>query len=87
MQAVWDWLGTIGAEITELTIAIGTLAAGVAAGIYASRRSGRRWIGWAIGIAVSAVLVLVFGSTYQTVRKMACRTDYLACIYDEPDQP
>jgi hypothetical protein len=80
-------LGGLGAAIVEVALAIASFVGAIAAGHYASEFTGKRWIGWAVGILALVLLLLIFGPIYQAANRIDCHQsdDYQGCIDGEHD--
>jgi hypothetical protein len=77
-----DSLGRLGAGIVLAALAMGLLAGSIYLADIASRRSGKTWVAWVVGIVVFVILSLI-----HALEGIGCResSDYQGCMDGDYD--
>jgi hypothetical protein len=83
MQAIFGWLGSLGAGLVIAVLSIGMFVGAIFAGVYAYNATNRKWVGWLVGLLIMTILALIFGPAIDAMKRAGC--EYHACDSGDDD--
>ena len=87
LHEIVQWFERAGASIALLALTIGIFGGAVYAAHLTEKRTRNRWLIWGAGILTFVLLSLIFGSTYQAVKRATCYgiRPFQSCVDGDDD--